>query len=278
MKKILVPTDFSKHSEYALEVAAKIAKNLNARLLLFHMVGTAQSVFISDEGQKQAEAIYYLELAKKRFNELLEHGYMKDVEVEFIVQNYKIFSEMNDLAHEKGVDFIVIGSHGYSGFSDAFVGSNAEKIIRASDFPVLVIKERSKNFSMDKVVFACDFKMEAVRSYRKAMSFFRLFNSDVHLLYVNLPNEDFRSTSELEERVSGFLEAANDDGVPYNDQVHYYDDYTIENGIYTFSKSIKADVISLATHGRKGLSHFFMGSIGEDIATHINVPVVTFKI
>ncbi|WP_368662554.1 universal stress protein [Zobellia laminariae] len=34
----------------------------------------------------------------------------------------------------------------------------------------------------------------------------------------------------------------------------------------------------MSTHGRKGLSHFFMGSIGEDVVNHSKIPVVTFKI
>ena len=38
------------------------------------------------------------------------------------------------------------------------------------------------------------------------------------------------------------------------------------------------DLIVIATHGRKGLSHFFEGSISEDIANHANLPVMTFKI
>ncbi|SFS66021.1 Nucleotide-binding universal stress protein, UspA family [Zhouia amylolytica] len=278
MKKILVPTDFSEHSNYALQVAAQIAKKSNAKILLFHMMGIAQSVFISEEDQKQAEAIYYLELTRKRFNELLEKDFMKGVETEVVVQNYKMFSEMNNLAHDKGVDFVVMGSHGYTGLSEMFVGSNTEKIIRTSDFPVMVIKEPCENFNMKKVVFACDFKPDALKAYRKAMHFFNNFGSEVHLLYVNLPNEEFRSTSELDQRVNEFLSVANEGVINPNHKVHYFNDYNIESGIYAFSKAIEADVVSLATHGRKGVSHFFMGSVGEDIATHVNLPVITFKI
>ncbi|MGB5479439.1 MAG: universal stress protein, partial [Eudoraea sp.] len=55
-------------------------------------------------------------------------------------------------------------------------------------------------------------------------------------------------------------------------------DYSVEKGVLNFSESIHADVIGIPTHGRKGLSHFFMGSIGEDITNHSKIPVITFKI
>ncbi|MCP4975162.1 MAG: universal stress protein, partial [Maribacter sp.] len=61
-------------------------------------------------------------------------------------------------------------------------------------------------------------------------------------------------------------------------EVEIHNDYSIEKGILNYGEKINADIIGIPTHGRKGLSHFFMGSIGEDIANHSNVPVVTFKI
>jgi nucleotide-binding universal stress UspA family protein len=60
--------------------------------------------------------------------------------------------------------------------------------------------------------------------------------------------------------------------------VHYISDYTVERGVINFSNTIGADLIAIPTHGRKGLSHFFEGSIGEDIANHSALPVITFKI
>ena len=61
-------------------------------------------------------------------------------------------------------------------------------------------------------------------------------------------------------------------------KVEIYNDYNVEKGILNYSEKINADAIGIPTHGRKGLSHFFMGSIGEDIANHSNIPTVTFKI
>jgi nucleotide-binding universal stress UspA family protein len=49
-------------------------------------------------------------------------------------------------------------------------------------------------------------------------------------------------------------------------------------GVINGAKSADADLIAMPTHGRKGLSHFFNGSIGEDVVNHSTMPVITFKI
>ena len=53
---------------------------------------------------------------------------------------------------------------------------------------------------------------------------------------------------------------------------------SVEKGILSFSNAVGADLISIITHGRKGLSHIFAGSIAEDITNHSALPIMTFKI
>ena len=60
--------------------------------------------------------------------------------------------------------------------------------------------------------------------------------------------------------------------------VHYVADYTVEEGVLSCANKMGADLIIMPTHGRKGLAHFFEGSIGEDVANHATLPVMTFKI
>ena len=278
MKKILVPVDFSEYSEYAMEVAASLAKTNDAEIVVLHMMGLTDAVVTKDESKQVFEAMYYMKLAEKRFADFLDKDYLEGVKVTDTVQNYKVFSEVNAVAREFGADLIVMGSHGSSGLSEIFVGSNTEKVVRNSEIPVLVVKERHKNYSMTNAVFACDFHQENIGAFNSAMDFFALFNADVTLLYVNLPNEKFRSSKEIEGRVREFLIQSGPSGIDRLDDVVYYSDYSVEDGVFNYAKKINADVISLPTHGRRGLAHFFSGSIGEDLVNHAKVPVVTFKI
>lgn len=63
-----------------------------------------------------------------------------------------------------------------------------------------------------------------------------------------------------------------------NFETHIYNDMSVEKGVFNFSKAIQAELIGLSTHGKKGISHFFNGSISESIVNHATLPVITFKV
>lgn len=278
MKKILVPVDFSNHSEYALEVAAKIAKKQNTEIVALHMMGLSDAVVTRDESKEVFEALYYMKLAEKRFAEFLDKDYLKGIKVTDAVHNYKIFSELNEVASEFGADLIVMGSHGSSGLKEVFVGSNTEKVVRTSEIPVLVIKHRHENFAPEVGVFACDFLENSIGPYKRAQKMFKALGIEMEMLYVNLAG-DFRSTREIEKRILSFLKSAGEENpLETLNKVIQYNEYSVEAGIFGYSQVSNADIIALPTQGRQGLAHFFSGSIGEDVVNHSDLPVMTFRV
>lgn len=278
MKKILVPVDFSKHSDHALEVAAAIAKDQDCEIVALHMMGLSDAVVTRDQSKEVFEAMYYMRLAEKRFEELFDKPYLKDVNISETVHNYTNFSEINEIAKEMDIDLIVMGSHGTSGMREVFVGSNTEKVVRTSEIPVLVIKHRMENFQPRSGVFACDFLNNSLGPYLRAKKLFELFDINMQLLYINLAG-DFRSTREIEKRVLKFLTEANDPNpIRTLNNVVVYNDYSVEAGIFAYSQVANADIIALPTQGRQGLAHFFSGSIGEDVVNHSDLPVITFRV
>lgn len=278
MKKILVPIDFSDHSDYALEVAAQLAKKYNTEIVALHMMGISQAVLTKDDSQEVMEAMFYMKLAEKRFAEFLEKDYLKGIKVHNTVQNYKEFQEINNVAKEFDCDLIVMGSHGSSGIHEMFVGSNTEKVVRHSDLPVLVIKSRVRNFNLEKVVFASNFDQEVIHVFQKVTRLFNLFDAKLQLVFINTPGDGFRSSQEMYDRFLQFiLEAKVDQKYSITD-IDTYNAYSIEEGIFSYSNYVNADAIAIPTHGRKGLAHFFSGSISEDLVNHSDLPVITFKI
>lgn len=278
MKKILVPTDFSKPSENALEVAASIAKKHNAEIVVLHMMGLSGNVVTKNESREVFEAMYYMRLAEKRFADLLDKDYLKGITVSDTVHNYTAFGEINDIAMETKIDLIVMGSHGSTGLKEVFVGSNTEKVVRTSKIPVLVIKHQAENFNPKQGIFACDFLTNAIGPYKRAKRMFEHLGMDMELLYINLAG-DFRSTREIEKRILKFLtDAEVDNPLSTLNKVVQYNDYSVEAGIFGYSQVANADLIALPTQGRQGLAHFFSGSIGEDVVNHSDLPVMTFRV
>ena len=278
MNKIIVPIDFSVHSEYALETAAILAKKYNAQILALHMLEISDSTLINSDNEQHAKAAFFLRLAEQKFESFLDKEYLKDVNVVPIVKHFKVFSEVSQVAGEHGADLIVMGSHGTSGFTEIFVGSNTEKVVRHSDVPVLVIKSKPEpSMNYKTIVFASDFSEETVKPYINASKMFETLGSEMRLLYVNVPGEAFRSTDQMETTMTNFLQLA-DGNLNRMNLVGYISDTSVEKGILTFAKKIDADLIAISTHGRSGLAHFFEGSVAEDIANHAALPVMTFKI
>lgn len=277
MKKIIVPIDFSEHSDFALETAANIAKKGNSEILALHMLEISEAVLTHSDSDQKAKAFFLIEMAKKRFETFLDKDYLEGVLVTPIVKHFKVFSEVNDVALEHDADMIIMGSHGASGLKEFFIGSNAEKVVRHSDIPVMIVKHSPILMNFENVVFASDFSDASVAPYKEAQKLFNNLNTSMQLVYVNTPNSKFRSTPEMEKRVAGFLKAAEGDLAKLKD-VNYVSDYTVEKGILNFANATGADLIAVSTHGRTGLSHFFEGSISEDITNHSTLPVMTFKI
>ena len=277
MKKIIVPIDFSKHSEYALETAAVLAKKNKAELLVLHMLEMSNTILTRDGNSIQTETVFFLKLAEKRFKEFLNKPFLEGIKVTPIVKHFKVFSEVSEVAKEHNVDLIIMGSHGVSGFKEIFVGSNTERVVRHSDVPVLVVKHHPILTDFDSVVFACDFSDEIINAYKKASEMFKNLGIKMYLLHVNLPNEMFRSSLEIERKVATFLEKV-DGNLNKIDEVVYVSDYSIEKGILNYSNVVGADLIAVVTHGRKGLIHFIDGSVSEDVANHSTLPVMTFKV
>ncbi|WP_347925237.1 universal stress protein [Pontimicrobium sp. SW4] len=277
MKKIIVPIDFSKHSEYALKTAAKLAKKTNSELLVLHMLEMSDVILTKSDSEQQQKAVFFLKIVEQKFETFLNKDYLNDVNVTPIVKHYKVFSEVNDVAKEHNASLIVMGSHGTSGFTEFFVGSNTERVVRNSDIPVLVIKNEIKDVNFSSAIFATNFEEENIRPYLNATSMFEALGAKLLLLYVNLPNEHFKSSVEIEKKIAEFLLTADGNLDRLND-VAYQADYTVEQGVMNYANKVGADIIAIPTHGRKGISHFFAGSIGEDIANHSPLPVITFMI
>jgi len=276
MKNILVPVDFSKYADHALYMAASIARIQNAEIHLVHTLGLGDAL-LPDDGVNAFDAAPFVMLTEKKFTDFINKPYLKGLKVSYSVRKTSVYKEISEVIKEVNADLIVMGSKGSSGLEEFFIGSNTQRVVRYSDVPVMVIKNKMEGFAIENAVFACDFKKENLLSYMKAFDFFKLLNIKMNLVYINTP-DNFESSPKIRKRIKNFFKNME---TPYKmkvNDVNVFSDYTVEKGIKDFCKVIKANFVGIPTHGYKGFSHFFSGSIGEDIVNHLKMPVVTFKI
>ncbi|PWA05659.1 universal stress protein [Flavobacterium psychrotolerans] len=275
MKRILVPTDFSEYAEYALRVAAQIAKENNSEIILLHMLELPnQAGDAIGSGHDIPEIMFFKNKAISKLEELMDSDFLEGIPVSEIIQFDKAFEGILAISKINNVDFIVMGSHGSNGFQEMLIGSNTEKVVRFSDVPVLTIKNSTADFKAINFVFASDFSEEIKKPFKKLIEFAKAFNSDLSLVMINTPG-NFKPTLVAEKIMSDFIKEFD-----YNNySLHIYNDVNIEKGVLNFANSVNADIIGMCTHGRRnGLAHFFNGSVSEDLVNHASRPVITFKI
>jgi len=142
-KKILFCTDFSENADHAFEYAYGVAKRDEGLLYILHV--------IPKNPHEEYTAVYLgSETAEKIRHGILENldadyqaHYASKIEpgvsFEIVTKSGREDEEILDLAKKEQVDLIVMGTHGRTGVEHIFFGSVAEKVIRQSHIPVLII-------------------------------------------------------------------------------------------------------------------------------------------
>ncbi|SNR14510.1 universal stress protein [Tenacibaculum jejuense] len=277
MKKIIVPVDFSLHSENALRTAASFAKQFKSEIVAVHMLELSNALISVSSSYINEQAVFQIKLARQKFDEFLDKPYLSDITVSTLIQPYKDFSSFHDLKGQEDADLIIMSSQGATGFKEMFLGSNSEVVVRNSTIPVLVIKGLPITEPFKKVVFACDFSNDFVEPYKQAKEILSVFKCEIELVHVNTPGAKFKTTKEKKERIDSFLYNVGE-SFENKPKIVEVSDYKIEDGILEYAQTNQSDLIIMPTHGKHGIEHFLDGSIAEDIVNHAALPVLTIKI
>jgi nucleotide-binding universal stress UspA family protein len=276
MKKILVPCDFSKPAINAFKFALDIAAKANGSVHLLHAIElpVLHDTMLMPVLNFEQELLKELkEKAENDFENLLEKHALKGVDVLTKVFFGAPSKEILKYAKEKSIDLIVMGSHGATGLREIFVGSNAEKIVRNADVPVLVTKHCYRG-PVKNIVFPSDFNTDNQDDMIvKLKALQKFFKAHLHLVWINTPL-NFAPDPLTLERMNAFAKHFKLDDYTF----HVFNYPNEEDGIIKFKQLIKGDLIAMATHGRTGISHLINGSMAEDVVNHTDGLVWTYAI
>jgi len=142
MQTILVPTDFSPHSDKAVEFAKKLAKLTGGKIHILHCyqinVGgvSPYGITVPEEFNRQVR-----EAAVKRVEEVAEAIAAEGIEVESHITPSYPSEAVSELAKELGADLIVMGTRGATGLKHVLLGSVAERTLRIAPCPVVTVKD-----------------------------------------------------------------------------------------------------------------------------------------
>lgn len=286
MKKILVPTDFSEQSEYAMQLACQIIERQGVKVIVLHILDLAGYVDFSSAGssytlmgnpigigfdEKIISSLHQNSSTKMEaflagYSALKEHITSK---IEFGNAYQTITNEIE----AEDIDLVIMGSKGTDGIEEFLIGSNTEKVVRHAKCPVLTVKSKINVESVNEIAFASNFTEDESHVADDLKKLQEVFKAKIHLVRINTPN-NFETTRQSMKLMENFVKE--------NDLANYtlniYNDIVEEDGIIYFAEDKHVDMIAMATHGRSGLIHLLSGSIAEDVVNHAKRPVWTFRL
>jgi len=275
MKRILVPCDFSKQAMHAYDLALKIAARTSGEVLVLKIIDLP----ISYEASLGAPVYYFDENILKELESIALEDFKKmqdqfpgKVESSFHTLHGPVAHSILEFIENNKIDLVVMGTTGASGWKESILGSNTEKIVRTAEVPVFAIHQPVDIEKISNIVMATDLQLNQVDLMSHVKNLQSFFNATLHILLVNTPYNFKRSKDDKE-----LLEEFARHYKLHDYTLNVYDDYHTEDGILNFARSIKANMIAMATHGRRGLAHLLVGSIAEDLVNHVNLPVWTYS-
>jgi len=279
MKKILVPTDFSKPAQIAIDVASDIARKANAQIILLHVVEEASGTSFNITGEVDVSGgwedklftMKLIERSKKQMAKVFEQVKANGVKVKQELRLGTAFHGMRDIITEQKVDLVVMGSAGHTKLEEMIIGTNTEKVVRHSKCPVLTVQKKPVTTDFKNIVYATSMSKDEEVFSRVVRNTQEMYDATIHLVRINTPG-NFQRDSVVKKYMQDFAKKLQ----LKNFTINIFNDLSEEEGIIYFADSINADLIAMATRGRTGFAHVLAGSIAEEVVSHAKRPVLTF--
>ena len=146
LRNILVPIDFSEPSKKALRYATYFAKQNGSKITLLHVI-EPMPIYPDAAGPVIMAPDPSPDEAKKAFRRLCEEEH---VEASLIQKTLLWMGtphhEITEAARELEADLIIIATNGYAGLAHVLLGSTTERVVRHAPCPVLVVREKEREF------------------------------------------------------------------------------------------------------------------------------------
>jgi nucleotide-binding universal stress UspA family protein len=289
--RILFATDLSRWAAGAEQYAYALSASWRAAL-------TVVSVLEFPPGMNPdypVNRLYLGELLKQATRELVElkaRAAARGLSVETRIATGIPSREILTAAEQEDPDLIVVGTRGKTGLEHVVLGSTAERIIRTAPCPVLAVRTEHPGQgeppspALDRMLVPVDFSDCSVDALEYAVMAARRGKASLTLLHVLEPVSyglDFtllhsgkreQSREAVTARLSALASAVTSAGVTA--------EYEVRGGapadsILDAARTQGADVIVMGTHGRRGLSHAFCGSVAESVLRRSACPVLTVR-
>ena len=265
--RILVPLDGSALAEAILSQIHRILSRQDSEVLLVRAVSATRSAemeSIEVPEILQSQAARYLQEVAGRLES-------QGARVRSIVRLGSAAEVILDVASEERATLIALSTHGRSGVSRWTLGSVAEKVIRASGVPVLVMRSFAPAApAFQRILVPVDTTDPSLEVVGPALELAQLFGSHVALLHVC----DGLECSIPVPQLTCAFEKLKKGGVSV-EPLMKQGEAALQ--ILEGCREARADLIAMTTHGRSGFSRWMLGSVTEKVLRSATVPMLIVR-
>lgn len=277
MKNILIATDFSELSLYALGLAERIAEKTGATLHLLTVINLPSHILISNEGELLDDCeMDTTEVRTKRFEAIEKLNNIKQksqVDIHVHSRYGSINERVVHCSKELKIDLIIMASHGIHNLKEKIAGSHTEYVAMHAKAPVLSIKSDESGHEFETILLAGSFQEDDIPNCELVIALQQVFNSKIHLLRINTP-KNFIPDHDAKLHMKAFAEKH---GIV---DPHYsvYNDHSVEEGIVHYAEKESIDMIVIGSMQRTGLTKFVHGCVSASLVNHSTKPLLTFPL
>jgi nucleotide-binding universal stress UspA family protein len=275
MKRILVPTDFSKGAFNALLHAMNIAKMINASIRIVHAysmppTGSTVMVDITDILKKNAdEELENLKLEVKKLE------LANDLNINYVSSHGSVIDVINRQTRESEIDLVVMGTQGASGITEKFLGSNTAAVAKNIDIPMIAVPAELAYKPYKKFLFTTDMKvLKNSRPMQFIGEFSKECEAEVKFIHVRAPGSEELDQSEIDayrDQVESIFDPETKSSFAY-----VYDEDP-EEGIANTIKMERPDLIIVIHHSYGFFEGMFHSSVSQNIINRASLPILVMK-
>lgn len=276
MKTILFPTDFSSNAIHASEYAGMIAKRIEANVILLNVytIPTISEYQLPNDIENfinlnKKEAQSKMEVFAKTF---LKNTGLQPEKVSIRVEYGYVSDKIVDTANVVQADMIVMGTKGASDFLDRWLGTNAQKVMKNANCPVWIIPQKALIHYPQDFLYAADFQEDELLATHKIKELAEPFGARCKVVHVHEyfePNIGHR----IEETAHQLRDVFDDEDV----SVKTLNRANITEGLETYIRTHKPDVLALAIHEKSFFERIFDTSITKHFVQEAHLPILTFR-
>lgn len=275
MKKLLIPVDFSETSEAAIAFGIELAEKCNYHIMLHHSVDMMQSYesMYIDVPHAHAFTKQLLDDIEVKMENLWRRCNKENLLITKHITSGGLIPDIQNLVSDHDVSLIVMGTKGATGLKEFFIGSNTEKVVRLVNCPVISIPRKVEIKAIRKILVPISLSEIRVGFLREISILQQLFSAAIEMVWVKTPH-DIENLELISEEVNNLL----------NEYEIASSSFTIlkdvfpQDGILKYAHGSETDMIAMSTHARRGLAHWFSGSLTEDVINHSDIPLWSLKI